>query len=137
MLDKIKNHVTSDGHTVGEYLQEKYPEGKWSNSDKEVSYDAIVLGKPVRYRWDVVNGEIDAISGKAAKLTPKLHKISRELEEKRSEIPAEQLEIFDYVRERFGEHGDEEGSIKDAAEKFSKTEKEIEEIYFDVDEKLR
>lgn len=133
MLEILKAHKTSKGVSVNQYLQQKHPKGKWIVDPDELSYNVEVAHLIVKYRWRIINGELEAVSGRAVELTPDLHSITREIDAKRRSVHPEHLQIYDYVRNKFGEIESMEESIKDASERFGLTEKEVEAIYLKVD----
>ncbi|MGE8207821.1 hypothetical protein ACQKP0_25475 [Heyndrickxia sp. NPDC080065] len=83
MLEKLKNHMTSKGVTVNQYLKRKHPNGEWLIDSDELSYNVIIAHLLVKYRWKIINGELEAVNGRAIDLTPDLHSITRNINSKR------------------------------------------------------
>ncbi|MES9792149.1 hypothetical protein ABWL24_16905, partial [Priestia megaterium] len=92
MLNKLKNYQSSKGGTVNEHLQQKHPDGKWIEKDNELIYEAKVAHLPVKYRWQIIDGQFEASSGKSISLTPLLNKRNREIEARREQLSEKELE---------------------------------------------
>ncbi|MEH7475604.1 hypothetical protein V7158_28285 [Priestia megaterium] len=134
MLNKLKNHQSVKGVTVKQYLQGKHPDGRWIEKGDEIIYQAQYAHLSLDYVWKIINGEFEATSGRAAELTPDLNKRSREIQANREQVPKNELEIYDYIKD--DSEGDDEiikESFKKASEKFGVSEEEAEEIYIKVD----
>ncbi|MED4064417.1 hypothetical protein [Priestia megaterium] len=134
MLNKLKNYQSSKGGTVNEYLQQKHPDGKWIEKDNELIYEAKVAHLPVKYRWQIIDGQFEASSGKSISLTPLLNKRNREIAARREQLSEKELEIYDFIKQ--DSEGDDEvikESFKKASEKFDVSEEEAEEIFIKVD----
>lgn len=134
MLEELKKHKSSHGIPVSQYLRRKYPNGEWIEEDDLIIYRATVAHLPVVYKWSIDDGRIKAIKGKAVDLTPDLYDRFQDIEKQRAKVPTQNLKIYDFIRYRFGEHGDEELSFEEAAKEFGLNKREIEAIYYRVDE---
>lgn len=125
-LETLKNHKTSTGVSVNQFLKQKHPNGDWVVNKDEIGYYVKVAHLTMKYRWKIVGEVIEAINGRAVQLTPDLHPNKVNIDAKRDKV---QLMIYDFVRNTFGEIESMEESIKKASVKFNLTEKEVEAIY--------
>lgn len=136
MLEELKSYKSAKGNTVDYELKKKYPEGKWIVEGNSYNYEAMVAHLKVIAAWEKTSEGFKAKNGKAIELTPHLNDEVKQLEERRKSVSQSNLKIYDYIRLSFGEHGDEEVSFEEASSKFGLTVKDIEAIYYRVDELL-
>ncbi|AQQ53532.1 hypothetical protein [Planococcus lenghuensis] len=129
MLDRLKNHPTSKGKPVNEYLFEKHANGEWDTIENDVIFTEPSVGVPVTYKWTLTDTGIEAANSQAAELTPDLHNRSEIVTERRTVIPADQLGLYDFVRFQVNMHGDMALALKEATIKYDVNLEQAKEIY--------
>ncbi|WP_088006297.1 hypothetical protein [Indiicoccus explosivorum] len=137
MIDRLKEHVPNkDGMTLDKYLAERHTRGKWETAGEDILFIEETSGMPVKYKWTVTGSKVEAANGHAAAVAPDLHTRKRTVEEEREKLPPEARELYDFIQEQFGMHGDMSLTLKEAAYKFQVTPEQAREIYLETDERL-
>ncbi|MNW38869.1 hypothetical protein D3C74_159470 [compost metagenome] len=147
MIKKVQGYVTNKGISISAYLESKYQqfESVWEEHDNLVTYTVKIPGlrSPAIYKWGIVGRSISAVNGKALSLTPELDKIILEQQNRKKDLPIEDLEIYDYIRGALSEleemqdgfvsdqHYDE--IINSAASKFRLSIDEMEARYIQIE----
>ncbi|MGV3267068.1 hypothetical protein [Cytobacillus pseudoceanisediminis] len=137
MLDTLaflKEYKTKSGLSVDDFLKNKYKgEGEWIRKEDELIFNIVISGLNVQYKWKVVNGNVEAVSGKAVELTPDLHPGSKKIAERKMRLPSRDLKIYEYIMHEYGEQGSMDGAFAKAEKEFGLSDGEAEEIYLSID----
>lgn len=141
-LQRLKNYkLIESGETVDDYLNRKHRNGDrhgWKVEGNSITFSVTEWGANINYKWVVEDNNIYSVNGHAIKISPELNKNSIEIERRRrEEVSKENLGIYDYVKHRYMELDNPiEEVIKDASLRFNLPEKQIEDIFLEVDHKI-
>ncbi|AQQ53530.1 hypothetical protein [Planococcus lenghuensis] len=136
MLEKLKTHPVDGGKSLDKLLAERHTHGKWEASGNDLIYIEKTTGLPVEYRWTVAGAEVEVANGNAARVTPDLHRKSRIVDERRTNISPNDLSLYDFISIEFGMHGDMQLALKEAAFRYQVTEEQAKQIYLDTEKHL-
>lgn len=136
MLKKLKHHPSTRGNSLDKYLAERHTAGEWETSGNDLVFIERTTGLPVKYKWTVTGTEVEATNGNAARATPDLHRKSKIVDERRTNLSPDELDLYDFVSIQFGMHGDMQLALKEAAFRYEVTPEQAKEIYLKTDEQL-
>jgi hypothetical protein len=133
----LKEYKTQTGLSVDDYLRQKHKgDGQWLRSGDELVFNILINGLTVQYKWKIVNGYVEAVSGRAVQLTPDLHPGSKKIAERKMNLPTRHLKIYEFISATFGELGNMDEAFSKAQKEFSLGDGEAEEIYLSMDSKI-
>lgn len=149
-LELVQNYVVNnENKTIKEVVEKKHAgfENGWEVKGDMVEFwfsptvklENSPLTAPAKYKWEVRDTKITPINGKAIELTPELDERLIEFQKRRDSISKEELEIYDLISKLYGEEEDDNEyqiTFGKVAKQYEMTPKEVEELYFKVNEKL-